>query len=259
VSFKAKALVLFGGVFSLCALAWMLFLPAVTEYELREITGFDIRMAVVAVNPLTGNVVVRGLIAKNPAEYPEPDFIELRSLNADVSVFSLLFSDRIVVDELDVDAAKVELIRLHDGRTNAGQFIASFNQGGPSSAAGAAPATRKKPAYLIKKLHVRFDELVVSDNSGSKSGKSTYDLHISQDFINISSPGQLLVPSVIRDLHSFGLHHDVSGLLPGDFGDALAGAVGSAATVTEKIQDAAKDTGQYLKDQFDKLEQKVKP
>jgi hypothetical protein len=259
VSFKAKALILLGGIVALCALAWMAFLPMVAEHELRDITHFDVRMEVVAVNPFTGNVVVRGFIAKNPAEYPEPDFFDIRSIKADVSVFSLLFSDHIVVDELDVDIAKVELIRLHDGRTNEGQFVASFNRGGAASAAGATSAPRKAHSYLIKKLHVRFDELVVSDNSGSKADKSTYDLHISQDFVNISGPGQLLVPSVVRDLHSFGLHHDVSGLLPGEFGDALAVAVGSAATVTGKIQAAAKGTGEYLKDQLDKLEQKAKP
>jgi hypothetical protein len=250
---------LLGGVVALCALAWMAFLPVVAEHELREITHFDVRMEVVAVNPLTGSVVIRGFVAKNPAEYPDPDFFDIRSIKADVSVFSLLFSDHIVVEELDVDIAKVELIRLHDGRTNEGQFVASFKPGGAASAPGAPSAPRKARTYLIKKLHVRFDELVVSDNSGSKTDKSTYDLHISQDFINISGPGQLLVPSVVRDLHSFGLHHDVSGLLPGDFGDALAVAVGSAATVGGKIQSAAKDTGQYLKDQLDKLEQKVKP
>lgn len=258
MSWKAKALVLLGGVFALCALAWMAFLPAVAEHELREVTGFDIRMEVVAVNPLTGNVVVRGLKARNPAGYPDPDFIDLRSMAADVSVFSLLFSDRIVVESLDMDIAKVEIVRLHDGRTNTGEFMASFRRGATGAGASAPPA-RKAPAYLIKKLHVRFDQLVVVDDSGSKSDKSTYDLHINQDFINISGPGQLLVPSIVRDLHAFGLHHDVSGLLPGDFGSALAAAVGGAATVGEKLKDAASGAGQYLKGELDKLEQKAKP
>ena len=254
---KAKALVLLGGVFALCALAWMAFLPAVAEHELREVTGFDIRMEVVAVNPLTGNVVVRGLEARNPARYPEPDFIDLRSMAADVSVFSLLFSDRIVVDNLDLDISKVEIVRLHDGRSNAGEFMASFRHGGGAGAS--ASSDRKAHAYLIKKLHVRFDQLVVVDDSGSKSDKSTYDLHINQDFIDISGPGQLLVPSIVRDLHAFGLHHDVSGLLPGDFGRALAAAVGGAADVGQKLKDAASGAGQYLKGEFDKLEQKAKP
>jgi len=259
VSGKAKALVLLGGVFALCALAWMAFLPAVAEYELRETTRFDISMEIVAVDPFTGNVVVRGLTANNPVGYPAPSFVVLRSLTADVSVFSLLFSDRVVIDDLDLDVAKVELVRLHDGTTNTGQFMASFKKTSPA-VAGAAPTPPKKaPTYLIRKLHVRFDQLVVLDESGPKTDEKSYDLHIDQRFTDISSPGQLLVPSVVRNLHAFGLHHDVEGLLPGEFGNALATAVGGAADVGEKLKDAAQEAGQYLKGEFDKLEQKAKP
>lgn len=247
-----------GGLFALCALAWMAFLPAVAEHELRAITGFNIRMKVVAFDPFTGNVVVRGLTAENPAEYPDPDFIDLRSMSADVSVFSVLFSDRIVVDNLDLDIAKMEIVRLHDGRTNTGAFMASFNGGSRGAGASAAPA-RRAPAYLVKKLHVRFDQLVVLDESGSKSDKSAYDLHINEDFTNITGPSQLLIPSIVKDLHAFGLHHDVSELLPGEFGNALALAVGGAANVGGKIKGAASDAGDYLKGALDKLEQKVKP
>jgi hypothetical protein len=256
VSWKVKSLLILGAFFALCALAWMAFLPVVAEHEMRAVTGFDIRMRVVAVDPFTGNVVIRGLTAKNPAEYPDPDFIELRSMSADVGVFSVLFSDRIVVDNLDLDIAKMEIVRLHDGRTNTGAFMASFKGGG--TGAPTTPA-HKAPAYLVKKLHVRFDQLVVLDESGSKSDKSTYDLHINEDFINITGPGQLLVPSIVKDLHAFGLHHDVSGLLPGEFGNALAVAVGGAATVGGKIKNAATDAGDYLKGALDKLEQKAKP
>jgi hypothetical protein len=259
VSWKAKALVIVGGIFALCALAWMAFLPAVAEHELREITGFNIRMKVVAVDPFTGNVVIRGMTAENPSEYPESDFIELRSMAADVSVFSVLFSDRIVVDNLDANIAKVEIVRLHDGRTNTGQFMAAFRGGGASTAVATASPLHRAPAYLIKKLHVRFDQLVVLDESGSKSDKSTYDLHIDDAFTNVTGPGQLLVPSILRDLHSFGLHHDVSGLLPGEFGNGLAVAVGGAANVGGKIKAAASDAGDYLKGALDKLEQKAKP
>lgn len=257
MSWKVKALVLLGGFFALCAIAWMLFLPAVAEHELRQVTGFDIRMKVVAVDPFTGNVVVRGLTAENPSEYPEPDFIVLRSMEADVSVFSLVFSDRIVVGNLDMDIEKVEIVRLHDGRTNTGEFMAAFK--GRGTGAAAPSASRKAPAYLIKKLHVRFDQLVVLDESGSKSDKSTYNLHINEDFTNITGPSQLLVPSIVKDLHSFGFHHDVSGLLPGEFGNALATAVGGAANVGGRLKNAATDARDYLKGALDKLEQKAKP
>jgi hypothetical protein len=48
-------------------------------------------------------------------------------------------------------------------------------------------------------------------------------------------------------------------MLPGDFGKALAGAVGGATTVGMKLKDATVDAGSYLKGVLDKLEQKAKP
>lgn len=251
MSRTAKAGLILGGFLAMCALAWMAFLPAVAEHELNAVTGFDFRMEVLAVNPLTGSVVVRGLTARNPAAYPAPLFFDVRALRARVAVFSWLFSGRIVVDDMDVDIAKVELVRMHGGRTNAGDLMAAFK--GPGGAPG------KRAAYLIRKLHVRFDQLVVADYSGKATDEKSYNLRIDQEFTNISSPNQLLIPPVVHSLTSFGLHHDVAGLLPGEFGKALAGAVGGATTVGIKIKDATEGTGSYLKGVLDKLEQKAKP
>ena len=90
----AKACLLLGGLFALAALAWMAFLPAIVEGELRAATGFDFRITVLAANPFTGRVVVRGLAARNPPAYLSPDFVVLRELRADVDVFSWVFTDR---------------------------------------------------------------------------------------------------------------------------------------------------------------------
>jgi hypothetical protein len=252
MSRTAKACLWLGGILALCALAWMAFLPLAAEHELDAVTGFDFHMEVLAVNPFTGGVVVRGLVARNPAAYPAPFFLEVRSARARVAVFSWLFSGRVVVDDLDVDIAKVQLVRMHGGRTNAGDLMAAFGR------TGAAPGG-KPVAYLIRGLHVRFDQLVVADYSGSGKDEKSYSLRIDQEFTDISNPAQLLIPSVVRNLTTFGLHHDVEGMLPGDFGKALAGAVGGATTVGMKLKDATLDTGSYLKGALDKLEQKAKP
>jgi len=253
----AKLCLFFGGIVALAALAWMAFLPAIVEHELRAATGFDVRVAVLAANPFTGRVVARGLIARNPPRYPAPDFIELREFRADMDVFSWVFTDRIVINELDLDAAKIELIRQHDGKTNAGDFMAAFSRGAP--AASGSPAPSKPARCLVKRLHIRLDRLVVADYSGSKPDERAYDLNIDHTYSNVSDPRQLLVPEVVRTLHSFGLHHDVSQLLPGDFGRALADAVGGAAHAGAKLKDAEKRAGEYLKGVLDKLEQSAKP
>jgi len=256
----AKAWLFFGILFALVALAWMAFLPAIVEHELQAYTGFDVRIQVLAVNPLTGHAVVRGLIVHNPEGYPIPDFIELRGLEAEIETFSVVFGDRLVIDSLDLDAAKLAVIRRHDGRTNFGDFISSYRRRSPGADPGAKPPP-ETPArrYLIKKLRLRLGQLVIADYTGNKADVRTYSFNIDHSYSNVSDPRQLLVPDVIHTLYSFGLHHDAAQLLPGDFGRALADGVDTVAQVGAKAKDAAKRTGDYVKGLLDKLEQSAKP
>jgi hypothetical protein len=232
----------------------MVFLPGIVQRELRESTGFDIRVSVLKADPFTGRVVVMGLSARNPPGYPSPDFVDLRELRADVNVFSWMFSDHVVINELDVDMERIAIIRRHDGKSNAADFMAAF-----SHSASAAVRVPRSRYYFVKKLHIRLAELSVEDFTGSKSDKKVYRLAIDQNYTNVSDPKQLLVPEVVKALHSFGLHHDVEQLLPGDFGRALAVAVGGFAQAGAVLENAVQKTGDTLKGAIDKLDQSPKP
>jgi hypothetical protein len=252
----AKWLLALGIVVALFALAWMTLLPAIVEHELRSITGFDIKVQVLRVNPITGRVVVRGLYARNPANFPKPDFLVLRELDAQIELFPLL-SGKHVVDNFLLNVETIALVRRHDGKTNAGVFMAAFSSPKPA-AAGPPSAPAPSTPYLIKHLHIVLDKLVVADFSGGTPDEKTYSLHIDRIYNNVTSARQLLVPDVMQTLRSFGLHHDIASLLPGDFGKALAGAVGDAAALGSGVKDAVKKTSQGLKGFFEKLEQTPK-
>jgi hypothetical protein len=251
---STKVCLALGAVFAAVSLAWMIFLPRVVEHELRAVTGFDVRVKVLKADPFTGQVVVEGLTAKNPPSYPTDEFFELRVLRADVNLFSCLFAERAVINRLDVDVEKIALIRQHDGKSNAGDFMAAFSRGSSAPSPGpAAPAAPRKPrAYLIRKLHIQLEELEVADYTGSSTEKKSYKLKIDQTYNDVTNPRQLLVPSVINSLYAFGLHHDIAKLLPGDFGQALADTVGGVAHIGSSIKKS-------LKDALDKLEQSPKP
>jgi hypothetical protein len=233
----------------LAAACWAYFLPSLVERELRTVTGFDVTVEVLRVNPFTGNVFVKGLSAANPSGYPSPTFFELRELRADVNVFSWFFGKEFVVNELDIDTAKIDIVRQHDGRSNAAQFMAAFSR--PAGAGDAAAPSPPRP-YLVRKLHIRLSELDIEDYSGPNSYKKVYHLNIDQSYADVSSARQLLVPRVVKTLYSFGLRRDVAQLLPGDFGKALAAAIGEASAVGSELKGA-------LMKAFDKLEQRAKP
>ncbi len=260
MSGTVKACIFLGGIFALAALAWMAFLPALAQHELRAVTGFDVRVEVLTANPFTGSVVVEGLSAKNPPGYPVADFVELRGLRADINEFSWLFSDRIVVNELDLDVEKVELVLQGNGKSNAGEFMGAFSRRGAGAAASGAGAAAPRPArYLIRRLRLKLDRLVVADYTKPNADEKSYGLHLDTTFNNVSDARQLLVPEVVRSLYAFGLHRDVSQLLPGEFGKALADAVGGAAQVGTRLKDASKKASDYFKGVLDKLEQSAKP
>lgn len=253
----AKACLFLGIVLTLAAVAWVEFLPAVVQHELRDITGFDTRVSVLTANPFTGRVVVEGLTVTNPHVYPVPDFVDVRAVRADVNPLSWAFGGRRVITDLDVDFAKIELIQRSDGKSNAGDFMAAFMRRHAGDSPGAAPNT---PApYLVKRLHVRLERLVAVICTGSKQDEKSYDLHIDETYNNVTDARQLLVPEVVSTLHAFGLHHDIARLLPGDFGKALALGVGGAAQVGTTLKDGALKTGDAVKGLIDKLEQSPKP
>jgi hypothetical protein len=237
-------------------MAWMVFLPHLAERELRALTGFDITVKVVSANPFTGRLVVRGLTAKNPPGYPEPDFLKLESLDATFDMFSVASGSQLIVDDLDMNIAKLEIIRLHDGRTNYAECMARF-----APAKGAADAVPKpaRRTYLIRKLRIRLGELVLQDYTGFNAEKKTYPLNIDHTYANVTDSRQLLVPDVVKTLYNFGLHHDMARLLPGEFGEALATAVDGFSQVGSKVKDVGHKAGDFFKGVVDKLEQSPKP
>ncbi|HEY1793066.1 MAG TPA: hypothetical protein VGG34_09110 [Opitutaceae bacterium] len=252
--FWVWAAAVLAAVVALGCVAWTRMLPGFVERQLDAATGFDVRVRVLSANPLTGRIAVRGLSATNPRSYPASGFIELRSLDADVNAFSW-FTGRVVIDNLDIDTAKLVLIRQRNGTSNASQFIAAFSSR-PQAASGPPP---KPMQYLIKRLRIRLSELDIEDYSGITTFKRTYKLNIDQSYTDVSNPRQLIVPGVVRTLYNFGLHRYIAQLLPGDFGRALDAAVGSAAKLGSDVTGAAKHAGSVLRGLFDKLEQSPKP
>ena len=249
--------ILLAGLFAVATLAWMMFLRTVVQHELRAVTGFDFRVDVLAVNPFTGNILVRGLTAKNPAGYPSPGFAEVREIRAKVNLFSWAFSNPVVIDELDLDTESIQIVRVSAVKSNAGEFMAAF--GAPAAPGQAAPAPTRHKQYIVKAMHIRLDRLVIADYTGKKPDVVTYNLNINHDYTNVADTRHLLTPDVVKSLHSLALRHDVSQLLPGEFGTMLADAVGGVAAVESTLMKVPKKTGEIVKGLLDKLEQKPKP
>ncbi len=265
-----KLFLLFAVVVAVGALAWMLFLPIWVTAEIRARTGFDASVASLSCNPFGGKVTVRGLVLSNPSSFPKRDFVELREFVAEADVWTL-FSDRIVVDALTVDVRRLTLVRRADGKSNAavlhremgGEARGVAPELGVAATKGSPPpATAPEPGrkFLIRRLALRFDQLVIVDYSGGAPAVQEFNLGLDQRYENVTEAKQLLVPEVLRGLAAVDLGPTLGRLVPGELGRALGDKVrAGAAQGTEAFKEAGLQAADLLKGLREKLEESRKP
>ena len=73
---------------------------------LSEVTGTEVELASVGVNPFTGKATITGFIIGNPKGYDTDSAFELREVRVDIGLMSLM-SDTIVIDEIYINAPKI--------------------------------------------------------------------------------------------------------------------------------------------------------
>lgn len=243
------------------ALAWMVFLPAVVTAQIRQRTGFAATVTGLSCNAFTGRLAVRGLVMSNPASFPIRDFMELREFSMEADVWSWL-TDRPVIDRLTADVHKVTLVRRPDGKSNA--EILQRTLVGEARLATGAPAAGSVAAqpgrWLIRRLVLRFDRLVIADYSGEKPVVQEHVLGLDQRYENVTDAKQLLVPEVLRGLAAVDLGPTLGRLVPGELGRALGDKVrAGAAQGTEVLKEAGLQAADLLKGLREKLEESRKP
>ncbi len=229
------------------SLAWMALLPLAFTRGLRERTGFDAEVTSLSANPFTGRVTLRGWVVTNPAIFPTADFLQLRSFEADVAMWTL-FNKKVEIDTLSLDVRQLTLVKRATGLTNFDVFRAAL-------LAGESKQTASRPV-VIRRLHVRFDTLVLADYTEAKPRVSTYRLGLDQQFSDISGVGQLFVPAVLRGLGERNATSGLADFLPKD----LVGLLGDAAkTGSGLLKSAERKADDTFRGFLDKLEETRKP
>ena len=253
---------------ALGALAWMLLLPVYVTSQLQSRTGFDASVASLSCNPITGRLMIRGLVLTNPSAFTTGDFLQLREFHAVGDVWSL-FSGRVSLDELTLDVRRVALVRRADGRSNADVFAQNLGIApAPASKAAATPAPATmaaeppppKKQFLIRRLTLRVDQLVLADYSGVKPDVKEFNLAVDQHYENVTETKQILVPDVLRRVSAENLAPMLGRLAPPDFGRTLGHTVRDAAKTGEALlKDAGEKATDLLRGLREKLEETKKP
>ena len=237
----------------LLALAWVVLLPGLLVSAIQARTGFAVQVEHLALNPLRGTVTVNGLVARNPADWPEAAFLDLRRFRAEVDLLPLL-GGRFVADEVVLDIARLTLVRNAAGQLNAVVFKDRLT--GPAApaapvsppAASARVVGRDAGPFFIRKLELRFGQLVYADHSGRRPVVRTFDVDLRRDLRDVDSVTKIISPFTGAALEVLA--------------DATAGMFRTRKSVLEELQDlvqaAGRRTGETLKELLESLE-KLKP
>ena len=236
-------------LFILCVLAglvsilWIVLLPGFVASTIRSRTGFAVQVDQLAVNPFTANVVIRGLVLKNPAGWPVAEFVDLREFRAEASLLSLL-GNRFIADEILVDVARLTLVVDRQGTLNA----VAFKEGlaGREPAGQGQPAGGAKQEFLIRHLVLKIDRLVYADHSGGRSSGKEYQLNLNRDMRDVDSVTKIISPFTGTAL----------GLVTNTIGRMFKGSPDLLQELASPLQDAGRKTGEKLKGLLDSLDKK---
>lgn len=225
-------------VLAAVSLAWMMLLPVVASKYISSQTGFSMRVDSLSVNPFSASVKIKGLVLDNPSDFPMPDFVHVRSFVVEAELSSL-WSNRIVIDNADVDVAEVALVKDSHGQSNAALF--QDRLAGPSKPSPSKPATTSKSkAFLVRKLHLRFDRLLMVDYSGAKPSRKEINLDFDHTYQDVTSPVQVAVPILGRVTALGGAIGDFAGKLGNQARDAAANAAQQVKETGKKAEGVIK-------------------
>jgi hypothetical protein len=257
--------------------AWIFFLPPILTSTLEKRTGFSVKVSKLAIDPFRNRVDFSGLVITNPGSFPRPEFVEVRSFHARAQL-DTFFTDRLVIDDGEIDVAQVALIRNSAGTINAALFSERLlnarkpkgkpkppqdpKAGTPGQPKTPPPSPKPVPvdpnapekSFLIKRLVVRFEKMVVEDHTGTRPVSREYTLNFTHTYENIINTDQFVVGPFMKGFTAVG--SAITGLIPGDMSKTLGEATKSG---TELFREATKKTGDPFRAFMQTLEETNKP
>ena len=132
-----------------------------------KITGTNVSITAVTLNPLEGTVSLRGLDIGNPKGFESKNAIEFGSIYSNVELKSLL-TDKIVINEVSLRGANIyyELKGNQDNirklMNNIKSNSSKISSGSGSSGSSDSGSKSKPKDFVIKKLNVTDSSLVLA-------------------------------------------------------------------------------------------------
>jgi hypothetical protein len=184
-------------VFLLCSgamltLCWMVLLPGLFMSVIQERTGFPAKIDYFYANPFTSEVRMRGLAIMNPAGFASPDCLEVHQFTAKADLFSLL-GGAPVLDMSTIDVTRITVVTNAEGITNLDLVSRKFVSDSvrkPSAGSKSLEASRTPSPtpfqFLVRKLDIRLNEVVLKDERQGKSAQLVHSLAFKRSYNDVT-------------------------------------------------------------------------
>ena len=123
-----------------------------------KVTKCDVTVGDISVSPFSGKVVIRNLVVKNPEGFSDSDAFSLGEVRVRVQPKSL-FSERIIVEEVYIDAPAIRYEAALTGGTNVGQIQKNVEE----FAAQFASDEEEQPQEVKDAKKLQINDLLVEN------------------------------------------------------------------------------------------------
>lgn len=128
-----------------------------------KITGTNVAITAVTIDPFNGTVSLRGLDVGNPSGYQSANAIELGEIYSNVDFKSLL-SQKIIINEVSLDGADI-YYELKGNVDNIRALMSNVTTNSSKlSSASASKSSSPSKDFVIKKLNITNSNLVLAAN-----------------------------------------------------------------------------------------------
>lgn len=126
-----------------------------------KITGTNVAITAVTIDPFNGTVSLRGLDIGNPSGYKSKNAIELGKIYSNIDLKSLL-SQKIIINEVSLDGADI-YYELKGNVDNIRTLMNNVTKNSSKlSSSSASKSSRPSKDYVIKNLNITNSNLILS-------------------------------------------------------------------------------------------------
>ncbi len=169
----------------------------VIEKEVKTMTGIQVGMESLRVGFIDATVEIKDLKIYNPPEYPDRIMLDMPEIYVDFDLPDIL-KGKVHLTQLKLDVAEFMVVRNRAGELNL-NTLKVVRKGKDEKAKG----ENRLKDIQIDLFQLKIDKVVFKDYSkGLKPDVKVFNIHIDQEFKDITDPDSLVRLIVVRALRN---------------------------------------------------------